>query len=109
MIIDTRTKDSIENSLAQYLNISVSELYMYVLRASEKAQDDYFFNGDLFSKEVLSIVSSLNPHETIDEMYVYHLSRRLISDNMNNSSDNLKTLLTVYGKIEMQKKGSKSA
>lgn len=93
MIIDTRTKDSIENSLAKYLNISVPELYSYVLRASEKAQDDYFFNGDLFSKEVLSIVSSLNPHETIDEMYVYHLSRRLISDNMNNSSDNLKELL----------------
>lgn len=80
MIIDTRTKDSIENSLAKYLNISVSELNSYVLHASKK--------------KILSIVSSLNPHETIDEMYVYHLSRRLISDDMNNSSDNLKVLLT---------------
>lgn len=99
MIIDTRTKDSIENSLAKYLKISVSELYMYVLRASEKAQDDKFFNGDLFSKEVLSIVSSLNPHETIDEMYVFHLSRRLISDGTNNSSDNLKKLLTTHSPL----------
>ena len=94
LIIDMRTKNSIEYFLANYLNISVPELYSYVLRASENAQDDYSFNGAIFSKEVLSIVSSLNPQETIDEMYVYHLSRRLISDNMNNSSDNLKFLLT---------------
>lgn len=94
LLIDTHTKESIENSLARYLNITVPELYLHIIKASENAQDDYSFNGDLFSQEVLSIVSSLNPQETIDEMYVYHLSRRLICDDMNNSSDNLKVLLT---------------
>lgn len=93
MLIDTHTKESIENSLANYLNITVPELYLHIIRASKKAQDGHSFNDNLFSDEILSIVASLNSRETIDEMYVYHLSRRLICDDMNNSSDNLKVLL----------------
>ncbi len=94
MLIDTHTKKSIENSLSSYLNITVSDLYLYILKASTKAQDDYFFDSCVFSKELTSTVASLNPQDSIYEMYVYHLSRRLISDDMNNASDNLKVLLT---------------
>ena len=48
LLIDTHTKESIENSLARYLNITVPELYLHIIKASENAQDDYSFNGDFF-------------------------------------------------------------
>lgn len=101
LIIDTRTKESIENSLAEYLNISALELYTYIERSDKKAQCESYFNVDLFREEVLSIVSNLSPQETIGEMYVYHLSRRLLSDDMNNSSDNLKVLLTNHSPLSV--------
>lgn len=93
MIIDTKSRNSIENSLARYLGIDVLELYSHVCSASEKAKDDCFINDDVFKNEVLSIAESLNPQDDINEIYMYHLSRRLLSDTNDSSSDNLKSLL----------------
>lgn len=94
MLIDTRTKESIETSLAGLLDISIDELYQYVDYAAYKARSDHWgFNTDVFEEEILNIVSDLQPEEIIDEMYVYHLSRRLENHLMGDASDNLKSLL----------------
>ena len=73
MIIDTRTKEGIENSLSEFLDISINELYQYVNYAADKAEfDPWGLNIDVFEEEVLNLISDLQPEETIDEMYVYH-------------------------------------
>lgn len=94
MLIDTRTKDSMIASLASYLDITEDELFQYIDYAANKAQPDrWAFNTDIFEEELLSIFSDLQPEEQIDEIYVYHLTRRLNGSIEDKSSDNLKSLL----------------
>lgn len=94
MLIDTRTKESMIASLAAYLDITEDELFQYIEYAANKAQpDSWAFNTDIFEEELLSIFSDLQPEEQIDEIYVYHLTRRLNGSIEDKSSDNLKSLL----------------
>lgn len=94
MLIDTRTKESMIASLASYLDIAEGELFQYIDYAANKAQQDgWAFNTDIFEEELLSIFSDLQPEEQIDEIYVYHLTRRLNGSIEDKSSDNLKSLL----------------
>lgn len=94
MLIDTRTKESMIASLASYLDITEDELFQYIVYAANKAQPDRGeFNTDIFEEELLLIFSDLQPEERIDEIYVYHLTRRLNDSIEDKSSDNLKTLL----------------
>ena len=39
MVIDTRTRDGMENSLAQLMDISVPELYQYIEAATDSVQE----------------------------------------------------------------------
>ena len=81
-------------SLAFLYNIDVCTLQRHIVYAAFKArQDKYGFNDDVFEKELLEIFSSLQPCNTIDEIYVYHLTRRLSCKAEDFSSDNLKSLL----------------
>lgn len=81
-------------SLASYLDITEDELFQYIDYAANKAQlDSWAFNTDIFEEELLSIFSDLHPEKQIDEMYVYHLTRRLNGSIEDKSSDNLKSLL----------------
>lgn len=94
MIIDTRTKDRMIASLASYLDITKDELFQYIDYAANKAKPDKWgFNTDIFEEELLTIFSDLQPEEVIDEVYVYHLTRRLNASIEDKSSDNLKSLL----------------
>lgn len=94
MLIDTKTKESMIASLASYLDITEDELFQYIDYAANKAQQDsWAFNTDVFEEELLSIISDLQPAATIDEIYVYHLTRRLNGSIEDKSSDNLKSLL----------------
>ena len=94
MLIDTRTKESMIASLAAYLDVTEDELFQYIGYAADKAQQDsWAFNTDIFEGELLSIFSDLQPEEQIDEIYVYHLTRRLNGSIEDKSSDNLKSLL----------------
>lgn len=94
MLIDTRTKESMIASLASYLDITEDELFQYIDYAANKAQQDrWAFNTDIFEEELLSIFSDLRLEEQIDEIYVYHLTRRLNDSIEDKSSDNLKSLL----------------
>lgn len=94
MLIDTRTKESMIASFATYLDVTEDELFQYIEYAADKAQQDsWAFNTDIFEGELLSIFSDLQPEEQIDEIYVYHLTRRLNGSIEDKSSDNLKSLL----------------
>lgn len=100
MIIDTRSKEGIASSLASYLNIIEGELYQYIDYAANKAQPDRWgFNIDVFQEELLSIFSDLQPEESINEMYVYHLTRRLNSAADDVSGNNLKGLLLTQSTL----------
>lgn len=94
MLIDTRTKESMIASLASYLDITEDELFQYIDYAANKAKSDsQVFNTCIFEEELLSIFLYLQPEEQIDEIYVYHLTRRLNDSIEDKSSDNLKSLL----------------
>lgn len=82
------------SSLAIYLNITEDELFQYIDSATNKARiDNLQIDYEIFEEEVISIISDLQPKEQIDEMYVYHLTRRLNDFIVDKSSDNLKSLL----------------
>lgn len=91
MIIDTKSKEGIENSLSEYLDISKVELYGYIDYASKMAhQKELMFDEVIFENKIADIFFDLHPDEKIEELYTYHLSRRLCQDN---SFLNLKALL----------------
>lgn len=94
MIIDTRTIEGIISSLTHYLDITADELFDYIDYAAAKAQEkSLMFDSRIFQRELLSIFSDLQPEESIDEIYVYHLTRRLNSSVDEHSTTNLKELL----------------
>lgn len=91
MIINTKSSREISSSLASYFGITEEELYQYIDYAADKSQQENSFNVDTFQDELINIFSDLYPEKTIDEMYVYHLTRRLNDADL--SCDNLKELL----------------
>lgn len=102
MLIDTRTIDSMIASLASYLDVSEDELFRHIDYAKDKAQSDSgSFIVDVFGKELLSNFPDLQSKEKIDEIYVYHLTRRLNDSFEDKSSDNLKSLLLKKSPISL--------
>lgn len=96
MLIDTRSKECMENSMSTYLDISVDELYQYIDYASDKAhKDQWVFNTDIFRDELDTIIADLQPEKQIDEMLLFHLSRRLHGTEDDVSGRNLEDLLTT--------------
>lgn len=93
MIVDTRTKESLLASFIEYLQIDIDRLFSLLLSASQKArQNRWCFDSTVFDAEIQSSLSNLHLVGSIDEIYVYHLTRRLNSDD-SVSSDNLRSLL----------------
>ncbi len=94
MVIDTRTRDGMENSLAQLMDISVPELYQYIEAATASAlEGQQCFNQNLFDKAMEEFYSNMIEQELPDEMLFFHLSRRL-KGSENEISYNLRELLT---------------
>lgn len=91
MIINTNTSKELALSLASYFNITENKLYEYIKYASKKAKQVFFLNEDISNEELLRTFSSLNPKKSINEIYVYHLTRRL--NNAELYFNNLKELL----------------
>lgn len=51
MVIDTKSREGMENSLAHLMGVSVPELYQYIEAAADSAKEDQLcFNQDLFDK-----------------------------------------------------------
>ncbi len=94
MLIDTRTTESMIASLTTYLNITEDELFQYIDNAASKARiDSKILDLGIFEDEIIPIISALQPKDQIDEIYVYHLTRRLNDSIGDKSTDNLKSLL----------------
>lgn len=100
MIIDTTSKHSMETDVAKFLDITVEELYQYIDYASEKATIDSFcFREDVFFQELNSIISDLQPKNIIEEVFCFHLSRRLNNCAKNLTFCNLKELLLTQNEF----------
>ena len=94
LLIDTRTTESMIASLTTYLNITEDELFQYIDNAASKARiDSKTLDLGIFEDEIIPIISTLQPKDQIDEIYVYHLTRRLNDSIGDKSTDNLKSLL----------------
>lgn len=100
MIINTTSKHSMETDVAKFLDITVEELYQYIDYASEKATVDSFcFREDVFFQELNSIISDLQPENIIEEVFCFHLSRRLNTCAKNLTFCNLKELLLTQNEF----------
>ena len=100
MIIDTTSKHSMETDVAKFLDITVEELYQYIDYASEKATVDGFcFREDVFFQELNLIISDLQPENIIEDVFCFHLSRRLNNCGKNLTFCNLKELLLTQNEF----------
>ena len=94
MIIDTTSREGMENSLAHLMGISVPELYQYIEAAADLAKEgQWCFNQDLFDKAMEEFYSDMIEQQLPDEILFFHLSRRL-KGSENEISYNLQELLT---------------
>ena len=101
MFINTSTQSSISTSLSHYLDIPENELDQYIDYAAEKAQcNNYCFNTVIFQSELTSIFSDLQPEEKIDEILLYHLTRRLNNSEIDYEAKNLKELLLSNSELK---------
>ena len=96
MYIDTHSKEEMERSISNYLNITVDELYQFIDYASEKAQQEQrMFDEEVFFGELRTIISNLQPKIELDEILFFHLSRRLHGAEDALLGLNLEELLTT--------------
>lgn len=94
MIIDTTSREGMENSLAYLMGVSVPELYQYIEAAANSAvKDQWCFNQDLFDKAMEDFYSNTIEQELPDEVLFFHLSRRITGPEKE-TSYNLQELLT---------------
>ena len=78
MVIDTRTKESMIESLAEYLGTTEEKLIRNIKHAADKAKaDGIIFYEEIFDSELLDIMTKNHSKKVIDTIYVYHLTRRL--------------------------------
>ena len=94
MVIDTTSREGMENSLANLMGVSVLELYQYIETAADSAKEDQWcFNPELFDNAMGNFYCDMIEQELPDEILFFHLSRRL-KDPENDISYNLQELLT---------------
>lgn len=77
MYIDTHTKNSMENSVCDYLGVTSDVLYGLFEYATIEAQQDKHIDGDKLNKVFNNFIISNMPTKPIDEVLFFHLSRRL--------------------------------
>lgn len=96
MYIDTHTKNSMELSICDYLEIVPSELNRLFDKANKAAQTDMYFDCCIFDEIINDFIASkISSHDCIDQILFYHLGRRLNSEHECNVGDNLFDLLTT--------------
>lgn len=100
MIINTNSISELEESLASYFNITKKEFYSYL-------ETSYNRDYEIFKDNLRDGLFKLEVSEEIDEIYLYHLSRRLdtndkkaycLRDALVNDTS-LKSFLEKYGLI----------
>lgn len=94
MVIDTTSREGMENALSNLMGVSVPELYQFIKQAAESAREDSeWFNQEAFDKAMERFYSGTIKQALPDEILFFHLTRRLIGSE-NETSYNLQELLT---------------
>ena len=99
MYINTTSKESMQCSICNYLNVSPSQLHRLFSSAAKKAQASSYINGDIFNGELDSFVYDHMPSFPIDEISFFHLSRRLNNCIDDYNGNNLMDLLTTVNPL----------
>lgn len=95
MYIDTHTKEKMENSICEYLGITLDDLGGLFQEISTEAQSDKYFNGYKCREIINNYINSHNTGAIIDNVLFFHLARRLNSGQDDPTGYNLKELLTT--------------
>lgn len=96
MYINTNSKDSMEIDICKYLNISIGELYKFFLKIAIRQKDKLSFNRENdFNNITNEFIKSHSPKNVIDEILIFHLSRRLKTTENINYTNNLFELLST--------------
>lgn len=79
MVFDTRTVDTMKESLAHFFNISCQELVEFIMEAADNTQamSRGLFNTDIFTEQLDAFLESIEITEQIDGIMCFHFSRRL--------------------------------
>ena len=99
MYIDTFTKDSMIFSICDYLNVDHHTLTTFLSQAAQKANNSHYFDDDVFNRELNNFIYSHLPHNCIDEILFFHLSRRLNDSINDHTGHNLMDLLTTFSPL----------
>lgn len=92
MIIDTSSRLSTEKSLLSYFGITREELYKCIDKAYKEMKSESIIDTSKFENSLKSTLFSIETKEKIDQIYVYHLTRRL--DELPSETYNLIDLLS---------------
>lgn len=95
MYIDTHSRESMENSICNYLGVTPKELYGLFEYAGNEAQQDKYIDGDKLNAVLKNFIEVNLPDAPIDEILFFHLSRRLNSDDDRFGGSNLFDLLST--------------
>ena len=95
MVFDTRTVDTMKESLAHYFNISCEELVEFIKEAADntQAKSRGLFNADIFTEELDAFLENIEVTEQIDGVMCFHFSRRINNTAPDFRIYNLKDLL----------------
>lgn len=93
MYIDTHTKDTMQESMRNYLGISQMALDEMIFDARFASQEDILFHRDIFDTQMDDYLEHHPPVSKLDGILLFHLGRRLNSALNDNRGLDLQTLL----------------
>ena len=98
MVFDTRTVDTMKESLAHYFDISCEELVEFIKEAADntQAKSRDLFNADIFTEELDAFLENIEVTEQIDGVMCFHFSRRI-----NNTAPDRRSLRRSPGQDEV--------
>lgn len=95
MYIDTHTKETMEKSICSYLGVTLQDLSALFNLAGNEAQQDKFLDGDKLNDIFNSFIEAHMSNKELDEVLLFHLSRRLNNASDCNVGNNLFELLST--------------
>lgn len=95
MYIDTHTKISMEQSICDYLGVTVNVLHGLFEYAEIEAQQDKYLSNNQLEKTFDDFIKENLPRTPIDEILFFHLSRRLNTTADSHIGNNLFDLLST--------------
>ena len=91
MFIDTHSKESMEKTLCDLLNVTEDELYVIISEIGSRAGDDY----DIWKSGIRDFINQHRPSSLPDEILLFHLARRLQGTEDDVIARNLLDLLST--------------